>query len=470
MEQPQFQLMDEDQLSAELIDAQYDLRKTRGQKNAKSLLILVNGIELAGKGEAVKQLREWVDPRYLRVKADEPQAVSPKQVFWQPYAQFIPAEGQIVVLFGNWYTDLLNSAMRVSDPINEAQFNEYLKEMQDFEQDLKNNHVDVVKVWFNLSWKDLQKRLKTMDPSETHWHQMQGVDWRNRKQYENLQRLRQRFTEDWFVIDSKNEKWRDQQFAQYVLNAMENCPEHRVRASGKWKQAKIPEQLKHPANTRATPEEYKPELKKLSAKVAQAMRSDPRNVVILFEGMDAAGKGGAIKRIVKKLDPREYEIYSISAPETYEHSHPYLWRFWTKLQTDDDICIFDRSWYGRVLVERVERLISAAEWQRAYGEINRFEQSLVKHQTVIVKIWLAISKDEQAVRFKAREETPHKRFKITDEDWRNRARWDDYLKAAADVFERTSTDYAPWHIIATDDKNTARVEVLKAILKQLQAE
>ena len=145
------------------------------------------------------------------MKADEPQAVSPKQVFWQPYAQFIPAEGQIVVLFGNWYTDLLNSAMRVSDPINEAQFNEYLKEMQDFEQDLKNNHVDVVKVWFNLSWKDLQKRLKAMDPSETQWHQMQGVDWRNRKQYENLQRLRQRFTEDWFVIDSKNEKWRDQQ-------------------------------------------------------------------------------------------------------------------------------------------------------------------------------------------------------------------------------------------------------------------
>ena len=193
------------------------------------------------------------------------------------------------------------------------------------------------------------------------------------------------------------------------------------------------------------------------------MRSDPRNVVILFEGMDAAGKG-SYQAHCKKLDPREYEIYSISAPETYEHSHPYLWRFWTKLQTDDDICIFDRSWYGRVLVERVERLISAAEWQRAYGEINRFEQSLVKHQTVIVKIWLAISKDEQAIRFKAREETPHKRFKITDEDWRNRARWDDYLKAAADVFERTSTDYAPWHIIATDDKNTARVEVLKAIL------
>jgi Uncharacterized conserved protein len=157
-------------------------------------------------------------------------------------------------------------------------------------------------------------------------------------------------------------------------------------------------------------------------------------------------------------------------PEKYELNRPYLWRFWNKLQTDDDICIFDRSWYGRVLVERVEGFASPAEWQRAYDEINRFEQSLINHQTVIIKFWLAISQEEQAARFKAREDTPHKRFKITDEDWRNRERWDDYLKAAADMFERTSTEQAPWHIIATDDKNTARVEILKTILKQLQAD
>ncbi|PJI32023.1 MULTISPECIES: polyphosphate:AMP phosphotransferase [Acinetobacter] len=470
MEQPQFQLMDEDQLSVELIDAQYDLKKTRGQKNAKSLLILVNGIELAGKGEAVKQLREWVDPRYLRVKADAPQVAGPKQTLWQPYARFIPAEGQIMVLFGNWYSDLLSSAMQVSDPITNAQFNHYLQEMQAFEQDLKNNHVDVVKVWFDLSWKALQKRLDAMDPSEAHWHQLHGLDWRNRKQYDTLQRLRQHFTEDWFIIEGEDEQQRDQQFAQHILGALKHCPNHPARASGRWKQAKIPELLKHPAETRAKAEDYKPELKKLTAKVAKAMRSDPRNVVILFEGMDAAGKGGAIKRIVKKLDPREYEIHTIAAPEKYELSRPYLWRFWTKLQSDDDICIFDRSWYGRVLVERIEGFASAAEWQRAYAEINRFEQSLVKHQTVVIKLWLAISKDEQAARFKAREDTPHKRFKITEDDWRNRERWDDYLKAAADMFERSSTDYAPWHIIATDDKNTARVEVLKAILRQLQAE
>lgn len=470
MEQPQFQLMDEDQLSVELIDAQYNLKKTRGQKNAKSLVILVNGIELAGKGEAVKQLREWVDPRYLRVKADKPQLAGPKQTLWQPYARFIPAEGQIMVLFGNWYSDLLGSAMQAESPLSDAQFDEYLQEMQAFEQDLKNNHVDVIKVWFDLSWKVLQKRLDAMDPSETHWHQLHGLDWRNRKEYDTLQRLRQRFTEDWFIIDGEDEQQRDQQFAQYILSALKHCPDHPARAKGRWKQTKIPEQLKHPSKTQAQPEDYKPELKKLTAKVAKAMRSDSRNVVILFEGMDAAGKGGAIKRIVKKLDPREYEIHTIAAPEKYELSRPYLWRFWTKLQTDDDICIFDRSWYGRVLVERVEGFSSPVEWQRAYAEINRFEQSLVKHQTVIVKIWLAISKEEQAARFKAREDTPHKRFKITEEDWRNRERWDDYLKAAADMFEHTSTEEAPWHIIASDDKHTARVEVLKAILKQLQAE
>ncbi len=204
--------------------------------------------------------------------------------------------------------------------------------------------------------------------------------------------------------------------------------------------------------------------------MAEALRFDDRKAIIVFEGMDAAGKGGAIKRIVKNLDPREYDIHTIAAPEKYELRHPYLWRFWTKLQTDEDITIFDRSWYGRVLVERVEGFANEVEWQRAYEEINRFENDLVNSQTVVIKFWLAISKDEQEVRFKAREETPHKRFKITADDWRNREKWDAYLDAAADMFERTSTVHAPWHIIATNDKYMARLEVLRTILKQLSAD
>ena len=462
-------LLDEDELSLNLIEAQYQLRNTRGQSNAKSVLVLVNGIELAGKGEAVKQLREWVDPRYLLVKADAANMFNNTQTYWQPYASFIPAEGQLMVLFGNWYSDLLATALHVSKPLDESQFDTYIANMQAFEQDLKNNHVDVVKVWFDLSWKSLQKRMDNLDPHEVRWHKLHGLDWRNKKQYDSLQKLSQRFTKDWNIIDCEDEKLRNQQFAQIILAAMKNCPEHLSEVETEWKQAPVPELLLHPENQATTKEDYKKELKELSVKVAEALRFDDRKAIIVFEGMDAAGKGGTIKRLVKNLDPREYDIHSISAPERYEMRHPYLWRFWTKLQTDEDIRIFDRSWYGRVLVERVEGLISEHAWQRAYEEINRFEKDLVNSQTVVIKFWLAISKDEQATRFKAREETPNKRFKITPEDWRNREKWDAYLDAAADMFERTSTDYAPWHIIANDDKNTARLEILRAILKQLRA-
>ncbi|WP_180176187.1 MULTISPECIES: phosphate--AMP phosphotransferase [unclassified Acinetobacter] len=461
-------LLDEDELSLNLIEAQYQLRNTRGQSNAKSVLVLVNGIELAGKGEAVKQLREWVDPRYLLVKADAANMFNNTQTYWQPYASFIPAEGQLMVLFGNWYSDLLATALHVSKPLDESQFDTYIANMQAFEQDLKNNHVDVVKVWFDLSWKSLQKRMDNLDPHEVRWHKLHGLDWRNKKQYDSLQKLSQRFTKDWNIIDCEDEKLRNQQFAQIILAAMKNCPEHLSEVETEWEQAPVPELLLHPENQSTTKEDYKKELKELSVKVAEALRFDDRKAIIVFEGMDAAGKGGTIKRLVKNLDPREYDIHSISAPERYEMRHPYLWRFWTKLQTDEDIRIFDRSWYGRVLVERVEGLVSEHAWQRAYDEINRFERDMANSQTVVIKFWLAISKDEQAARFKAREETPNKRFKITPEDWRNREKWDAYLDAAADMFEHTSTTYAPWHIIANDDKNTARLEILRTILKQLR--
>lgn len=469
-QQPTFELRDEDELSLDLIEAQYALKESRDKKNAKSVLVLVSGIELAGKGEAVKQLREWLDPRYLRVKANAPQFLTNNQPFWQSYSRFIPAEGQIVVMFGNWYSDLLTTAMHVSKPLNEQLFDGYIEQMRAFEHDLQNNHVHIVKVWFDLSWKSLQKRLDQIDASEQRWHKLHGLDWRNKKQYDTLQGLSQRFTDDWFVIDGEDKKLRDQSFAQYLLQTLRELPEHQTKVSQKWQQAEIPQHLQEPAQASLEKQEYKEQLRKLSKKVAEKLRFDERKVVICFEGMDAAGKGGAIKRIVKKLDPREYEIHTIAAPERYELRRPYLWRFWNRLNDSGKITIFDRTWYGRVLVERIEGFASTVEWQRAYNEINRFEENLVDSQTVIVKIWLAISKEEQALRFKAREQTPHKRFKITEEDWRNREKWDDYLKAAADMLERTDTDYAPWYVIATDDKYSARIQVLKAILQQLKAD
>ncbi|MFN3904525.1 MAG: phosphate--AMP phosphotransferase [Acinetobacter junii] len=467
-QQPTFELRSEEELSLDLIEAQYALKDSQDKKNAKSVLILVSGIELAGKGEAVKQLREWLDPRYLKVKADAPKLLSADETFWQSYTRFIPAEGQIVVMFGNWYSDLLSTAMHVAKPLDETLFDAYVEQMRSFEHDLQNNNVHVIKVWFDLSWKSLQKRLDQIDASEQHWHKLHGLDWRNKKQYDTLQSLSQRFTDDWYVIDGEDAERRDQCFAQYILQTLQELPVHQTKVTEKWQQAKVPNELLEPSKQVLDKDQYKDELSKLTKKVADALRYDDRKVIVALEGMDAAGKGGAIKRIVKKLDPREYEIHTIGAPERYELRRPYLWRFWNKLNDGEKITIFDRTWYGRVLVERIEEYATTVEWQRAYDEINRFEQSLVDSQTIVVKIWLAISKDEQAVRFKEREETPHKRFKITPEDWRNREKWDDYLNAAADMFERTNTDYAPWYVIATDDKNTARIEVLKAILKQLK--
>ena len=462
--------MDAEALSLKLIEAQYALKNTKAKKNAKSLVILVSGIELAGKGESVKQLREWVDPRYLRVKADPPNMMNVETPFWQPYVRYIPAEGQMLIMFGNWYSDLLTTTLHVSSPFDETMFDAYIEQMHVFEQDLKNNNVDVIKVWFDLSWKSLQKRLDKMDASEQRWHKLHGLDWRNKKQYDNLQRLRQRFTDDWFVIDCEDETKRDHAFAEYVLENLKKLPNHPLKLRNKWQQKPVPEILLQPSEEVLDKADYKAELKKLTKKVANALRANDRKTVIVFEGMDAAGKGGAIKRIVKKLDPREYGIYNISAPEKYELARPYLWRFWNKLLEEESISIFDRSWYGRVLVERVEGFASDVQWKRAYDEINRFEKDLSDTQTVVVKFWLAISKDEQEKRFKAREVTPHKRFKITDEDWRNRARWDDYLTAAADMLDRTDTEYAPWYVISTNDKYSARIQILKALLKQLKAD
>ena len=210
-------------------------------------------------------------------------------------------------------------------------------------------------------------------------------------------------------------------------------------------------------------------------KLAKLLRArGGRHVVFAFEGMDAAGKGGAIKRLVAPLDPREYQIYNIGAPMQYELQHPYLWRFWTRLPNEQierisRIAIFDRTWYGRVLVERIEGFAANNEWQRAYAEINRFEADLAAAGIIVLKYWLAIDKEEQLQRFEERNQTPHKQFKLTDEDWRNRDKWEDYVQAAADMLARTDTVAAPWCVVATNNKREARLQVLNHAITQLES-
>lgn len=205
--------------------------------------------------------------------------------------------------------------------------------------------------------------------------------------------------------------------------------------------------------------------------LAHALYIQKRSLIVVVEGWDAAGKGGAIRRVTEKIDPRGYQVYSIGPPEGEDKTHHYLWRFWRRLTAPEDkqILIFDRSWYGRVLVERVEGFASEKEWKRAYREINAFERQLTNHGMLLVKLWFHISSEEQLRRFEARQETPHKKWKLTDEDWRNREKWDRYAEAVVDMLQKTSTLTAPWTIVEGNDKYWARVKTQKTLIEALES-
>lgn len=217
---------------------------------------------------------------------------------------------------------------------------------------------------------------------------------------------------------------------------------------------------------------YKRRLKALQLdllRLQQALYAQGGRAIVNVEGMDAAGKGGAILRLVRRIDPRGYKVYRIGPPAPWEQSRHYLYRFWSRLPGPGELVIFDRSWFGRVLVERVEGLASVAEWQRAYPEINAFEKMLADDGVALVKLWFHIGADEQLRRFHERQENPFKRWKLTDEDWRNREQWDAYIEAAEEMFRQTSTAHAPWTLIAANDKRHARLAALRAVVESLAA-
>jgi len=514
--------MDEDALRLALVTAQFALLATRQPESpstdkAIGLLVLVNGMEQAGKGTAVTQLRQWVDPRLLKVEATIGYCPLAHQPIWQTHTKAMPRHGDVMVYFGNWYADLLYNVMRMASAESEkseknkknrdiealpiGQWQDYLRqqltELQDFEQDLVANQTQLLKCWFHVDIETLQARLNDDEPDpkflyQIDWHDMTIVAKFNEVAAELL-----RQQGDWIIIDGADKSQAAIHFCHEVLHAMqkalvssrgENSAEsdqaqdskdtHNNQIeyqSIKFERVKIPKVLTDIEDSDIDKSDYNDALAKKQARLAELLRArQGQHVVFAFEGMDAAGKGGAIKRLVAPLDPREYQIYNIGAPMLYELQHPYLWRFWQKLpneQTDriSRVGIFDRTWYGRVLVERIEGFATDDEWQRAYDEINRFEAALAASGTLVIKYWLAIDKKQQLKRFEEREETAYKQFKLTDDDWRNRDKWSDYVQSAADMLARTDTKNAPWCVIANNDKRQARLEVLDHAIEQLSA-
>ena len=513
--------MDKEELRVALIQAQLALQATREAQleNVKptGLLVLVNGMEEAGKGTAVTQLRQWVDPRLLKVEATIGAPPAKNQPIWQIFTKALPRHGDVLIYFGNWYADLLNQVMRLAKkhpsisqigegnstnkaPIEQWQryFQQQLTELQAFENDLSNNGTKVLKCWFHIDKATLKKRLSAQDL--TYLYQIDWLDDAVLDQFNEVAAALLRQQQDWVIIDGTDKEDAATQFCHHVLHAMQSalissCEDEQTLQNSK-SSAKSPRFEAETAKpfipvaisdqplmatgknedgrAALTKEDYHQALAEKQSQLAKLLRArHGRHVIFVFEGMDAAGKGGAIKRLVAPLDPREYQIYNIGAPMRFELEHPYLWRFWTRLpnaQTDrlSRIAIFDRSWYGRVLVERVENLTPPKDWQRAYAEINRFETDLVNSGAIVLKFWLTIDNNEQLSRFEARSETAYKRYKLTEEDWRNRDKWGDYVQAEADMLARTTTKAAPWHVIATNDKRLARLQVLDRALIQLK--
>ena len=471
---------EEPKLRQALLDAQNDLM----QRGRFAVLILIAGVEGAGKGEVVNSLNEWMDPRHVQVRAfhvpsDEEAERPAMWRFWRE----LPPRGRIGVFFGAWHTQPLME--RVMGHLKAAEYDRSISEIQRLEKMLCDEGVLLLKFWFHLSKKQQKKRLKQLsrDP-KTNWR-VTKFEWKLFERYDDFTKVCEPFIRrtssaeaPWIPIPGADPQYRALAVGRTLLAALRERLDDKPVKQLPDKTPPLLPALDRLNVIRAldldqpmAKEEFRKEFEKWQARL-HLLSLHPRfneiSVVAVFEGNDAAGKGGAIRRVTRSLDARRYRTVSIAAPTEEERAQPYLWRFWRHAPRRGMMAIFDRSWYGRVLVERVEGFCSEADWMRAYGEINEFEQEFARHDVVVVKFWLAISKDEQHRRFKEREKVAYKRFKITEEDWRNRKKWDQYEQAVCDMVDRTSTSFAPWTLVEANNKYYARIKVLKTLVGAIE--
>jgi polyphosphate:AMP phosphotransferase len=468
-------------LRERLLTAHFNLR---GRKFP--VLVIVSGADGAGKGELVQRLNEWLEPRGVETHAfwepsDEERERPPYWRFWRA----MPGRGRIGILFGSWYSDPIVG--RVFGRLKMSEFDAELERIAAFERMLANDGALIIKLWLHLPKREQKKRLKKLDAEG----RIAPGDWKNFKRFDEFTEVSERALRHtdtpaapWHVIEATDRRYRELTAGRLLSEALEakfkalDAPKPVAvppAPVAKSKKAAAPRDsiLDHvDLKQRLTDREYDRQLEKqqsLLAKLTWAMHAKKRSMVLMFEGWDAAGKGSAIRRVTQAIDPRLYRVVGIAAPSDEERAQHYLWRFWRHLPRAGFTTIFDRSWYGRVLVERVEGFAPAADWSRAYHEINEFEEQLVEHGVVLSKFWLHISPREQLRRFRERQTVVYKQYKITEEDWRNRAKMPDYQRAVDDMVARCSTEFAPWTLVAGNDKKFARVQILKTVVSRLEA-
>lgn len=466
-------------LREKLLDVQYELL----EKAPFSVVIVIGGVEGGGKSETVNRLFEWLDPRHLQMHAlHEPTSEEAEQPSMYRFWRRLPPRGKIGLFLGSWYSGPILD--RAYGRTKDVDLDTAMNETMHFERMLTNERVLVIKFWFHLTKKAQKKRLEELsDDPRTKWR-VTDLDWERFEMYSKFRKISERALRDtstgfapWYIVEASDPQYR---YAT-VGNIIHDAIRKRLDAPAQ-NTADLTPPLVKPIDgkgildaldlTPALPkEEYEDQLLKQQGALNFLFRKPAlrkRSVIAVFEGVDAAGKGGAIRRVTGALDARSYDVIPIAAPTDEEKARPYLWRFWRHLPRRGKMAIFDRSWYGRVLVERVEKFCDEDDWMRAYGEINDFEGSLAKSGAIIVKFWLQIGKDVQLQRFEERASTTFKRFKIGPEDWRNRDKWDAYQSAANEMIDRTSTEVAPWTLIEANDKYFARIKVLKTIVSAIE--
>jgi AMP-polyphosphate phosphotransferase len=463
------------------------------------VVVLLEGWDAAGKGDTIGTLVYPLDPRGFKVCTTHAPTEDDR---FRPYLyRFwtrMPARGNFAFFDRGWHRRMLEG--RIDGELDRQGLMVAAGEIREFERQLTDNGAVLLKFWLQTSKKEQKRRLADIANDRYERWRLQQPDRRKQLSYrrslqvaEEMLALTSTANAPWTLIAAESRYFRRVDILHKVVAALRHAlvarnlplPVAPNEESPAAEPARLPDaaQVQIPPSSRPTlldrvdltrrleRKEYEKQLDPLQRRLQELELECYHQrlpVVVVYEGWDAAGKGGNIKRLTQELDPRGYEVIPIAAPDGTEKSHHYLWRFWRQLPKAGHIAIFDRSWYGRVLVERVEGFAAEPEWRRAYQEINEFERHQTEAGSVLVKFWMHVSPEEQLRRFEERERVPHKRHKITPDDWRNRARWGAYREAVVEMIERTSTSYSPWTIVEAEDKYWGRIKTLQTLVSALE--
>ena len=451
-------------------------------KDAKlPVIIILEGWGAAGKGSVISSLIKYMDPRFFKVyNMDVKSEDESRRPFLYRHAIRMPLAGQISIFDGGYMDELTRAYLHKK--ITAEEYDRTVDSIINYERSLADNGYLVLKFFLDIDKKTQKSRLKKLSEGKnTDWRVSKDDLWQN-EHYDKCRKLYKKYLKDtdseaapWHEIESVNKDDVERFIARTVIESI----------NGAIKKPRVGKVLDNPyPMAQVTPlskidlkgkelseEEYRKRLKELQKELSHLhnvlyLKKIP--VIIAYEGWDAAGKGGNIKRISSALDPRGYEVFPIASPTADEKGRHFLWRFYNRLPKTGHIAIFDRTWYGRVMVERLEGFCSENDWQRAYREMNEFEKDLTDWGAVVIKFWVQIDKDTQLERFNLRQNTPEKQWKITDEDWRNREKWDLYEGAIDEMIAKTSTAFAPWYILESNDKKYARIKALEIVIDRIK--